>query len=209
MTTRELVAVERALATEVPGFVIQKSLMFIPPVKNLLRGIHFQGSSFSKTKLYANMFVMPLCMPKEGLKLTYGNRVRHNGVGDIWDKELVDLVATLAEAVKNYALPFLNQVNSLPGFIEYLEPEASTFRDWQALATTLAQAGRFEESLGYCDRVLAGYDQTVPWQVSVKEEIETLKGKILINPEDALQQLEAWEIQTVSSLGLTAFRSSL
>ncbi len=65
MTKKEFAKLGQALKHELPIFTVHGSVMFIMPVNKLLRGLSFEGSSFNKTSVYVNRFVMPLCIPHE------------------------------------------------------------------------------------------------------------------------------------------------
>ena len=206
MTTKELVSLEQKLLVEVPELSVKGPLMFISPVKRLLRGVGFQGSSFSKTSIYANVFIMPLCVPSNHLTITYGARVRHNGLADMWDKNMEDLTVQLGKAIRDYAMPYLDEINSSSRFIEHLKAKADTIRTKQALAMMLAQEGRINESLEYLDGIIATHDKTSPWQVELAEQAEALIMKLLSDPIEVQRHLEEVEIQTLRNLGLDSFR---
>jgi hypothetical protein len=100
MTTKEFVALGKSLLPKLPGFAVKGSLMFIPPVECVLRGIHFDGSSFDKRSFSVTTFALPLCVPTNHLYLNFGTRVRHKGGGDRWSMRTPDLREELATALK-------------------------------------------------------------------------------------------------------------
>lgn len=117
-----------------------------------------------------------------------------------------DLIVKLSRAIQDYAVPHLTQVDSLPKFIRHLEVDATTIRDRQTLAMTLAREGRINESLQYLNQMISEYDKTIAWQVSISKEAKTLKSKLLMDPKGATQQLKTWEMETIRNLGLESFQ---
>lgn len=205
MTTKEFVSLEKSLLPEFPGFAIKGPLMFIPPAERLLRGISFEGSSFDKTSFSVSMFVMPLCVPTNHLYLNFGNRVRHKGGGDRWNMEMPNLVTELGTALKLQAIPFLSRVDSLLGFVEVAKSFSGKPHTPKAIAFALARAGQNSQAVEVLDQLLSQLDLNVAWQREIADQAKALRAKLVANPVEAQQQLEAWEAETVHNLGLDGF----
>src|SRR5207249_2828862 len=75
MTTKEFIALAKSLMLDLPGFTFKGRLMFIKPVKQVLRGICFEPSAFDKRAFYVNVFALPLCVPTRHLYFNFGKRV--------------------------------------------------------------------------------------------------------------------------------------
>ena len=59
MKVRQFESLHRSLLLQLEGFVAKRTLVFKPPLRHLLRGFAFEGSSFDKDAFYVNAFVMP------------------------------------------------------------------------------------------------------------------------------------------------------
>jgi hypothetical protein len=180
--------------------------MFVSPVKHVLRGISFEGSSFDKESFYATVFVLPLCVPTRHLYFNFGDRIRGVAGGDRWNGNAMDALLELRDAIKRDALPFLSRVESLHGFIELAQafsmqnPHTS-----EAIAYAWARSGEVTRANEELNRLARLLDLKIPWQREMAERAGTLKVK-LANPADAQRQLEAWEAETLQNLGLKKFR---
>jgi hypothetical protein len=207
MTRAEFVSLEKKLLPVLPGFAIKGSLIFVPPVRKLLRGISFEGSSFDKASFYINFFVFPLCVPTEHLYFNFGNRVRKRNGGDRWSKEDPKLVEELRDALKQQALPFLSRAKDLAGFAELAasfssrNPHTAT-----AIGFALARASRSNQAVEVLGQLQTQLDLSVEWQRAIGDLSKHLRAKLITDPEGAQQQLEAWEGETVRNLGLEEFR---
>jgi hypothetical protein len=202
MKTRDFISITTQLSKELPGFVIKGSLMFLPPVKDLLRGIYFEPSATAKRAFYVTVFVLPLYVPTEHLYFNLGKRI---GIG--WDADSADLIPELAAALEREALPFLKGFGSVLDLAEAMpiqnSPDPYT---QQAIAYGFAPMGKIEQALGALDRLLTLLDVKVPWQHDLAERAESLRSALTENPSEAQHRLEAWEADTVKHLGLEDFR---
>lgn len=207
MTTKEFISLEKSLLPELPGFAIKRTVMFIPPVERLLRGISFEGSSFDKTSFYVNTFMMPLCRPANHLYLNFGDRVRKKEGADRWNITKPDVVTELTAALKLQAVPFLSRVESLLDFVEIAKSPPSNQRSLEAIAFALARAGQIIQAVEVFDQLLNQVDLNVGWQRDLGDQAKALRDKLVANPIEAQQQLEAWEAETVHNLGFDDFLS--
>jgi len=207
MTRAEFVSLEKKLLPALSGFAIKGSLIFVPPVRTLLRGISFEGSSFDKASFYVNFFVMPLFVPTEHLYFNFGNRVRHRKGGDRWSREDPGLVEELGDALKQQALPFFSRATDLVSFAELAASFSSRNPHTpNAIGFALARAGRGNQAIDVLDQVLTHLDLSVAWQHTIADLSRRLKTMLIEDPEKAQGQLETWENETVRNLGLEKFR---
>ena len=58
------------------------------------------------------------------------------------------------------------------------------------------------------DNLLNLIDTTVPWQREIASRAQLVRAKLRRNVEEAQKHLYGWEAETVSNLGLEAFRQS-
>jgi hypothetical protein len=205
MTTKEFVALGKSLLPELPGFAVKRSLMFIPPVKCVLRGINFDGSSFDKRSFSVTAFALPLCVPTKHLYLNFGARVRHKGAGDRWSMGMADLREELATALKLHAIPFLSRVESLYGFVEVARSYSGNPHTLRAIAFSLARLGETGEAIKGLDQLLGKIDPGVMWQREIADSARLLKSQLVSDPATAKELLKNFETETVKNLGLAEF----
>jgi len=210
MTTREFVALEKRLLPNLSNFVIKGRLMFIAPIARALRGFHFDPSAFSKQAFYVDMFFMPLCVPTKHVHFTFGHRVKSG-----WSADDPNLETKLTLAMQE-EVPFLAGLNTAIDVARALEPLTKTHNPHchEAFAYTLLQAGEMPAALHALDTLLALIDSVkranpdVTWELEIAARALLIRDKLLDKPEDAHQQLAAWEAETVRKLGLQEFRES-
>jgi hypothetical protein len=206
MKTKQFVAIQKMLLPELPGFAIKGSMMLMCPVKAILRGIYFEGSDFDKTSFYVNVFALPLCVPTKHLYFNFGNRLRLAGA-DRWNANDPNEIAELGTAIRRDAAPFLLRTESLLAFVEVAKSFSSVNPHTpMAIAFTLARAGRVDEAVIGLDQLLPRLDLKLAWQSEIADQVKTLRTKLVANPSEAQQQLEAWEAESVRNLGLEALR---
>ena len=205
MTTKEFILLEKSLLSELPVFAIKGRLMFIPHTELILRGISFEGSSFDKTSFYASMFVMPLCVPTNHLYFNFGNRIRKENGADRWNVAMPNLVTELGSALKLQAVPFLSRIESLLDFVEVAKSFSGNPHTPKAIAFALARAGQNSQAVEVLDQLLSQLDLNVAWQREIADQAKALRAKLVTNPIEAQQQLDAWEAETVHNLGLDDF----
>jgi len=116
------------------------------------------------------------------------------------------LIMELSSAIKHEALPFLSRVESLPDFVEVaasLQKPQDLYTQ-QAIAYASVCAGDAERAKDLLGQFLHLLDTKIPWQREMADRTGTLLSKLAVNPIDAQQQLEVWEVETIQSLGLEA-----
>jgi hypothetical protein len=207
MTTKEFVALEKLLLPNLPKFVIKGRLLFIAPIERTLRGFHFDPSAFSKKDFYVAVFFMPLCVPMKQVHFTFGHRV-----GPGWSADDPGLKTILSSAMQK-ELPFLANLKTATDVAEALKPltKGSNPHCHEALAYTLVQAGEIRAAVDAIDTLLRLVDSVkrvnpdVTWELQIAERAQSLKTKLMANPEEANAQLAAWESETVRNLGLGMF----
>jgi len=208
MKTKEFVALEKRLLPNFPGFAIKESLMFFSPVGHILRGFCFESSRFDKKDFYVNRFFMQLCVPHKYVHFTFGGRVGQGG----WKADEPDLETALNTEMQK-ELPYLVELQTPNDVARYLEPLTKPNpRGYinphclEALACSLVQAGELTASADELDNLLNLSSSAVAWERDIASRAQLLRAKLVENPADAQQQLEAWENETASNLGLEKFR---
>ena len=190
------------------GFVAKRHLVFKPPLKHLLRGFAFEGSSFNKDSFYVCAFVMPLCVPKEHLSFTFGDRVRDLNGADRWNVGMPNLIENLSAALKRDAVTFISRIESVSDFIGYAKSGPRTLRNLEGVGYSLARNGQISEACAIFDELLAMVDLSNSWQRELAGEVNRLKDVLTQAPENVRAQLAASESETIHKLGLYEFRDA-
>lgn len=202
VTKKEFVALENKLLPYLPGFSIRGTLMFLPPVKETVRGFSFEGSGFNKTSFYVNVFVLPLCVPTEHLYFNFGNRVRHDRGADGWSIDKPHLVEELGEALKRQARDFLGPIESLHDFVKVAKSfSLANPHTRQAIAYALIRVGEFRKGRVALTELLRQMGPKTDWEREIAERAEALGRRLDVDPREGQQQLEQWEAQTAKTLG--------
>jgi hypothetical protein len=207
MKKNDFVALGKRLLPNLPSdFVLEGSLLLIRPVKSVLRGIHFEGSSFDKTSFYAHAFILPLCVPTKFLYFLFGDRLRIAGA-DRWNINEPNMLSELSATIKREAVPFFSRVQSIRDVQEIAKshPNPKDPHVQQAIAYAAARSGDVARANEELNRLVRSLDLKIPWQREMTQRAETLKVK-LGNSDDAQRQLEAWERETLKNLGLEKFQ---
>jgi len=202
MTKKEFEKIGKALLPELPGFAVKGNLLFMLPVRQVLRGICFEPSGFDRRAFYVNVFVLPLCVPTQYLYFNFGRRV---GTG--WSSDAPDVYSELSLALRREALPFLSRVEDLDDFIQLAKSfSRANPRTREAIAYALARVGEVDKAIAELDTLLAMLDVKVPWQLEMAERANALKSLLLHDFASAQKQLQEWEAESIRNLGLEKFR---
>lgn len=206
MITSKLMALEKQIASAIPGFAVKKTFMIARPVRQLVRGINFDRSAYDEVSFSVTAFAMPLCVPAEHFGFTFGVRIRHDKGGDRWSMDMPSLDAKLVGALKQQAVPFLSRCDTLQGFIELARTSSRTGRTLEGLGYALARSGDAKQSIEVFDQIIPMLNLDIDWQRELADRVRALSVKLIEHPEEAQNQLAQIEEQTVRNLGLEGFR---
>jgi hypothetical protein len=208
MTTKQFTLIAKELLPDLPGFVVDKSLVFKTPVADVLHGLYFERSA-DVSCFYVSVFFLPLFVPTDLVHGTYGKRI---GNALDWRLDNPSLLADLRVAIHVEGLPFLDSVATLAGVLHYLNAVIERGRPrvnshiLEALAYTLIKAGDYSAALKALAEQQRLLDKaTIPWVIELKARAELVQEKLLLKPKEALAQLEVWRAETVSNLGLQKY----
>jgi hypothetical protein len=201
VTKKEFLRLQKTLERELPQFISRGDMMYLPPADSLLRGIHFDSSGFSKTAFYVSVFVMPLCVPTTCLVLSHGKRLRINGKFDGWDSNSPKLQQELLAAIQDEGLPFLETIQTLADFIEYMKVFGSDLRVLEALGYALARSERAEEALKVFDQI-AQVNANYQWETDLQNQVFALASQLQQDPLAAQYFLGQNELKTRQILQL-------
>jgi hypothetical protein len=205
MTKKELEKIGKALLPELPSFGVAGQLLFAQPIRHTLRAVFFDRSIDARG-FYAQVFVLPLCVPTKHIGFNFGWRV--GGGSHLWNADAPSLIAELGAALKREALPFLSRIQSPRDVADAgmsLQKSADRYVQ-QAIAYALARAGDVGKAVAELDTLVAMLDVKVPWQLEMAERAQALKSKLLASPAEAQHQLDVWENESAKNLGLERFR---
>jgi hypothetical protein len=204
----KIISLEERIAEAVPGFVVKKTLMVLPPVDQVLRGVWFDRSAYDEISFSVTAFVLPLCAPTKNLYFNFGERIRNRAGGDRWSIGMPDLCSDLVEAMKLRATPFFARTKDLEGFIEFAQLSPKTARSLEALGYSLARVGNVHAAREAFEQILPMINPAVAWQRELAEQVEAFSKLLSEHPDDAMDQLSRYEEQTVRNLNLEAFRGA-
>lgn len=208
MITPRLIAIENQIAQSLATFRVKKTLMLVPPVDKLLRGVWFDRSAYDETSFSVTAFMMPLCVLTKHLGFTFGKRIRHKGGGDRWTLEMPDLEADLIAALEQQALPYLFKGEILEGFIEIARSSPQTGRTLEGLGFALARTGENRQAVEVFGQLVDMLDLNIAWQRDLADQVRGFSTKLIEHPKQALEQLVKWEDETAHNLGLDEFRNA-
>ena len=208
MKNKDFAELAKRLFLDFPEVVIRGPMVVVPPIKSVLRGLHFEGSGFDEKSFYVWAFLLPLFVPTKHISFNLGKRLRGPYGGDRWSVEMPNLVAQLGAAVKRDALPFLSGIESA----EDIAKAAAAFQQsgdpyaQQTVAYAWARSGNVARAVEELERLMHSLDGKIAWQREMAGRAELLKAKLLADPREAELQLEAWESQTSENLKLGKLR---
>lgn len=208
MKTKDFAKIGKQLLPQLPGFVMEKKVMFKAPVKDFHYGLYFESSADAE-RFYISVFFLPLFVPTDAVHGTFSKRIVS---GNNWRAGNPNLLADLTVAIQSQAMPFLDDVATLTEVVNYLRTNIDRGRPrvnshvLEAYAYTLIKSGDYSsalESLAELKERLAA--STIPWVMEQRNRAQLIEERLLQNPELALAQLEAWKAETVANLGLQKY----
>lgn len=205
MNSKELVSLARRLLPQYPSMILHRTMLVMPPVNPVFRGLWFEGSSFDAKSFYVWAFWMPLYVPAKMISFNLGKRVRVESGGDRWSSADDQVVESLNRAIRSDALPFLSELKSVQDAVRAARHAADGSKDpfaHEALAYSLAKAGDVEAAVESIDVLLELLSPLIPWQAELKTRALSLKEAIIANNGDVIKILDGWTAENIRQLGL-------
>src|SRR5262249_25335575 len=109
MKTKEFTQIGRQLLDGLPGFVVNREMLFVSPIEHTLRAIFFNRAADPRA-FHVQALLLPLCVPAEDVYFNVGFRV--GGDSHTWSAGDPRLIADLSTAIKREALPFLGSADT-------------------------------------------------------------------------------------------------
>jgi hypothetical protein len=207
MKKSEFKAIEKHLAAHLPGFSFKGRLLFLAPIKSVLKGFYFEPSGFAKDVFYVWTFFQPLFVPAKEIRFTFGHRLEN---GKRWRNDDPDLESALLFCIRDEIPQLLGLQNAetvasaleaftTPNAVGYVNPHCR-----EALAYALIQAGKIEKASQVLNTLLKSINTNVAWEREIASRAGNIHEMVLERPDEAVEQLIAWEHETARNLGLVA-----
>jgi hypothetical protein len=206
MRKKEFIAIEERLAPRFPGFAIQGPLMLMKPLGEILRGFHFEPSSFSNTQFYVTAFFLPLYVPTKQIHFTFGHRI--GATTKRWTAGQPHLENTLASEMRR-EMPFLEHLATpkdvASALYPFTKPNQNGYvnpHSYEALAYTLLRAGETEHAMQVIDTLLRNTSPTIGWEKEIALRVLSIRDLFRGDPAKVERQLTVWQAATLNDLGL-------
>jgi hypothetical protein len=166
MKNKDFMALAKRLLPMLPEFAVKGPMVVKLPVASILRGIHFEGSSFDTNSFYVWVFLLPLFVPTSNVYFNLGMRLRAPGGGDRWSTDMPNLMTDLSAVVEREALPFLFGITAPKDLAEAAGklPSVNDPYVQQAIAYAWARDGDVRRAVDQLDKLNNLLDIKVPWQ---------------------------------------------
>lgn len=205
MRSKDFVSLTRKLLPQWPSMIVHGTMLVMTPIKPVLRGLYFEGSSFDARSFYVWAFWMPLYVPADTVSFNLGTRIRGESGGDRWNAADARVIEKLSSAIYSDALPYLRELETSQDVVEAAKRAAGGSKDpyvHQALAYSLAKAGDTTEAVDSIDVLLGLLDPFISWQAELRTRAQLLKEAIIAKKEDAAVMLDGWMAESIRQLGL-------
>jgi hypothetical protein len=194
MAERALKALHRSLPTLRMG----NGVLFLPPIKHVLRGFALEPNLEMKGTAYLWRVVLPLYRPPTYLILNYSERLLDGEKVSVLEPDLDQTIDRLVRAISRGELDYLNGMQTPQDFLQKI--------DWNARPSSpnyridLALTHYMTEDVPACRKVL---EQVVcaklspRWADNVRLAQEML-DELKADPSVLARRVEAWEATNTS-----------
>jgi hypothetical protein len=200
MKSRDLERLGKRLLTYLPGFAVKGKLLYLPPVDKVLRGVFFAGS-IDPMSFYAEVVLLPLCVPTQHIHFTFGFRLR----GCSWQCS-TGIEKELGEALQQDIIPLLAPIQTYRNIADDLRSRVGDSRNphvHEAVAYCSLMADDYDGARKAMRLALETADQrNIPWQDELAHRVETVRELLDRSPEAAKERLRWWELETRRNLSL-------
>jgi len=196
----------KRLLPNLPMFAAKGRLLFIRPIEHALGGVYLNPSAFDPARFSVMAFIVPLFMPTNTIYFNVGKEVQNKR--GIWDANDPRLMAELACAISEQALPFLEQISTPQGIAQTaaaIQKQGDPVVQ-EAIARAYVLAGDAERAvreLGRLESMIQDDQQYEPLLIDTRR----LKTTVISNPKAATMELLECEDVTATALGIAEFRA--
>jgi hypothetical protein len=209
MKKRQFESLCKQLLPHLPGFSCKGWLLFMKPINHILRGFCCDDSGLDSTKFAVTTFCLPLYVPTDHITFLFGDRLRNDRGCEIWwDINDGNLTSQLLARIEGQGIPYLSKMDD-PRRLEEVAHDLPSTQEgykWETIAYSLARAGDIDQAVAALEQLVNLLDKKISWQRDMADRSQVLKAKLVENPSEAQQQLEAWEAESARNLGLEEFR---
>lgn len=177
------------------------------PIGHTLRGVYFESDRYEATSFNLWIFAQPMFVPAQNINFNIGNRIDAPERGP-WDFRAPDLTANLRTVLESQALPFLRNIVTPLDVVNEIarRPYSLNINGQQAMAYAYARVGNAQSAVSIISELVPRLDESVPWQLEMRDRAAHLRSLLLNDPLGAQKQLDQWESDTISNLSLAEFR---
>lgn len=211
MTGKQLAGLyRRHLRDRLPGTAVRRSVVYLRPVGDLLRGCHFESSGFSSDRFVVHAFVQPLYVPFPAIDLTYGRRLGRRG--ERWfhlaEEPEERAMADVLRLIQEQALPLIKQFRTPAQFARFGAELVSATRSTgfvEAVAYSYALAGDPGQARAHLARVLAALTSRkdlLPHERETLRRNQQMEVRLRDDPEEAVADLRRWRAETLRAAGI-------
>jgi len=205
MKKRDVRNIYDVIHLDLTDYGLKDRLLVRVPTGDVLCGVLFDSSAFSKEAFYIHIFVQPLYVPAEYLVLTFGERVP-----GVWEHKAsnVDILAPrVLKAIQDQARPFHERFSTAESFYRNAERTFPTenIHLQQALVLTAIYLGRKRDAQRHFDALrllIEKSDPKIPWPRAVLAETETFVSEATADPNAAHRHLREVRLSTLKNLRL-------
>jgi hypothetical protein len=193
------------LAAQLPGFQLDRNLLFASPAAPILRGFCFESSGFAKDIGYVNVFVQALYVPRNHVTLHCGKRLE-NAAGARWklsEEISASDLQSLATALTGDGLQFLARRETPEKLVSAFKLKALLERDphvRQLVAFSLAKVKRYEAAMKMLKNMRLPAKHALEWEQEVAAQCNMLYDAVVRGEAHADALLQAWEAETAHAI---------
>jgi hypothetical protein len=215
MTNKQLQRLcQKYLVGEPPGFTAARGLLFMEPVRHILRACGFQSSNFEPGGVYAGVSVTPLFVPANAIYGIFGDDV--GGGCRVWvptGENEASVMQELLAAIRAEGLPLLERLMTPADLVQGEEhsdadPDDPYLRQAIAYSCVLSpqplQRGlaELDRLLDILERIMAEDEYDRSWPRAMAARARHLKWTVEQSRDEAVRLLNMWRMQTLMNLGL-------
>jgi hypothetical protein len=208
------------IAKEMPGFVLCRDMLVIPPTEHILRGFLIEGTS-EKGRIYLWGVVCPLHRPLRDPILNYSNQITRDKRDIYVDPKNSDEAAALIGSIISEHVDYPASIRTPKDFLRHScsgITENSDFFPRYDLALTHCRLGNIRKGSGLLKNLRGWYDLwTQQFQQKYKDEFDDpidyqmkqVERAIELGRDKVLALLDEWENKNVELLELEPTRVPL
>ncbi len=195
------------LQQDMPQFVVDRGIIYEPPIDYLLRGFVFESSVYGADYAFPTVFVIPLFVPEPYIYFTFGKRLCSVTISADMEAEAMDEVR---RRMIREGLPLIDRLRSISLFVRNASRIAqgndSNIREAIAYATILdgdvARGRRMAFDLSKAIRRNKRRTAEFSWLLDVATRLDSVVQACDESPIAARALLDQWTSETKLALKL-------